>query len=448
MHGDEHNELLGLITVKDIANANMDLFDTGVLASARTSYRNVLKTLGGEMICGDPDARITTGRIFIGSSPEAMENSIGAGDLVLVSNRYETQMCAVECGAGCIVVCCGAAVPRSILARAQEKGCRIITTPYDSYAAARLISTAAPVRHFMRSAELLKFSVNTPIEDARKVMASVRHRYFPILDEKGRYCGVVSRRNLLNLHRKQIILVDHNEPAQAVDGLDQAEILEIIDHHRIGSLETGGPVYFRNEPVGCTATIIWRMYGEHGVEPPKKIAGLLLSAILSDTLMFRSPTSTPLDEAAARALAAIAGVDMTAYAEQMFEAGADLTGRTAEGRVLLRLQGVQPRRRQVRRRAVELHDGALARGGRGACRAVSARSAGPGGRADGVLHVHRCAEAGHRPDVLRQGRRRHCAGGLPRRGHGRQGVLPGVVSRKKQLIPPLMAALQARAEEE
>ena len=156
----------------------------------------------------------------------------------------------------------------------------------------------------MRNADLLKFSVNTPIEDARKVMASVRHRYFPILDEKGRYCGVVSRRNLLNLHRKQIILVDHNEPAQAVDGLDQAEILEIIDHHRIGSLETGGPVYFRNEPVGCTATIIWRMYGEHGVEPPKKIAGLLLSAILSDTLMFRSPTSTPLDEAAARALAA------------------------------------------------------------------------------------------------------------------------------------------------
>ena len=181
---DEHNELLGLITVKDIANANMDLFDTGVLASARTSYRNVLKTLGGEMICGDPDARITTGRIFIGSSPEAMENSIGAGDLVLVSNRYETQMCAVECGAGCIVVCCGAAVPRSILARAQEKGCRIITTPYDSYAAARLISTAAPVRHYMRNADLLKFSVNTPIEDARKVMASVRHRYFPIFGRK------------------------------------------------------------------------------------------------------------------------------------------------------------------------------------------------------------------------------------------------------------------------
>ncbi len=445
---DEHNELLGLITVKDIANANMDLFDTGVLASARTSYRNVLKTLGGEMICGDPDARITTGRIFIGSSPEAMENSIGVGDLVLVSNRYETQMCAVECGAGCIVVCCGAAVPRSILARAQEKGCRIITTPYDSYAAARLISTAAPVRHFMRSAELLKFSVNTPIEDARKVMASVRHRYFPILDEKGRYCGVVSRRNLLNLHRKQIILVDHNEPAQAVDGLDQAEILEIIDHHRIGSLETGGPVYFRNEPVGCTATIIWRMYGEHGVEPPKKIAGLLLSAILSDTLMFRSPTSTPLDEAAARALAAIAGVDMTAYAEQMFEAGADLTGRTAEdvffsdfkvfsrGDVKFGVGQSSYMTARSRAAAEELVAPYLPEAlGQAGVPMVFFMFTDVQKQATDLMFCGKDAAA-----IVQEAFHAEAADG--------KAVLPGVVSRKKQLIPPLMAALQARAEEE
>ena len=306
---DADQELLGLITIKDIANANMDLFDTGVLAKAGTSYRNLLSTLEAEMVVGNPDDRITEGRIFIGTSPEAMDGVVGKGDLVLVTNRYESQMCAIDCGAGCIIVCCGSAVPRTILARAQEKGCRIMTTPYDTYAAARLISTAAPVRHFMREKNLLKFSVNTPIDDARRVMASVRHRYFPILDEAGKYCGVVSRRNLLNLHRKQIILVDHNERTQAVDGLEQAEILEIIDHHRIGNLETSGPVYFRNVPVGCTATIVYQMFGEQGVEIPQKIAGLLLSAILSDTLMFRSPTSTPLDEAAAKALAGIAGED-------------------------------------------------------------------------------------------------------------------------------------------
>ena len=441
------NELLGLITVKDIANANMDLFDTGVLANAHTSYRNVLDTLEGEMICGDPEAAITTGRIFIGSSPEAMEGSIGAGDLVLVSNRYETQMCAVECGAGCIVVCCGAAVPKSILARAKEKGCSIITTPYDSYAAARLISTAAPVRHFMRRANLLKFSVNTPIEDARKVMASVRHRYFPILDEKGQYCGVVSRRNLLNLHRKQIILVDHNEPAQAVDGLDQAEILEIIDHHRIGSLETGGPVYFRNEPVGCTATIVWRMYGEQNITPPKPIAGLLLSAILSDTLLFRSPTSTPLDEAAAKALAAIAEVDIPAYAEQMFEAGADLTCRTAE---------------DVFFSDFKVFSRGDVKFGVGQSSYMTPRSRAAAEALVGPYLPEALGQAGVPmvffmfTDMQRQATDLMFCGKDAAEIVGEafhtevadgKAVLPGVVSRKKQLIPPLMAALQARAEE-
>ena len=292
---DGGGQLQGLITVADIADANMDLLDTGVLAAANTSCRNLLDTLQAELIVGDADARITRGRICIGTSPEIMEELVKPGDLVLVSNRYETQMCAIDCGAAAIIVCCGSAVPRTIVARAQEKGCAVLATPYDTYAAGRLVTTAAPVRHFMRARDLLKFSVNTPIEDASKVMASVRHRYFPILDEAGRYCGVVSRRNLLNLHRKQVILVDHNERQQAVDGLEQAEILEIIDHHRIGNLETTGPVYFRNVPVGCTATILYQMFTEQDITPSKPIAGLLLSAILSDTLMFRSPTSTPQD---------------------------------------------------------------------------------------------------------------------------------------------------------
>ena len=443
---DENSELLGLITVKDIANANMDLFDTGVLASANTSYRNVLETLEGEMLAGDPDGRITAGRIFIGSSPEVMEDNVGENDLVLVTNRYETQMCAIDCGAGCIVVCCGAAVPRTILARAKEKGCSVITTPYDSYAAARLISTAAPVRHFMRRDNLLKFSVNTPIEDARKIMASVRHRYFPILDEKGCYCGVVSRRNLLNLHRKQVILVDHNERTQAVDGLEQAEILEIIDHHRIGSLETGGPVYFRNEPVGCTATIVWRMYGENGIEPPKKMAGLLLSAILSDTLMFRSPTSTPLDKAAAEALAAIAEVDIPTYAEQMFEAGADLTGRTAEDVFLSDFKvfsrgdvkfgvGQSSYMTERSRAAAEALVGPYLPDaiGREGLPMIFYMFTDMQKQATDLMFCGHGAE-----DIVRD-----AFGAEPQDG---KAVLPGVVSRKKQLIPPLMAALQAQQE--
>lgn len=443
---DEDKELLGLITVKDIADANMDLFDTGVLAAAHTSCRNLLSTLEAEMVVGDPDTRITTGHILIGSnSPEAMEGFINPGDLVLVANRYENQMCAIDCGAAGIVVCCGSAVPRTIVARAQEKGCMVITTPYDTYAAARLVSTAAPVRHFMREKDLLKFSVNTPIEDARKIMASVRHRYFPILDEEGRYCGVVSRRNLLNLHRKQIILVDHNERTQAVDGLEQAEILEIIDHHRIGSLETSGPVYFRNVPVGCTATIVTQMFDENGIEIPKKIAGLLLSAILSDTLMFRSPTSTPLDENTAKRLAVIAGEDIPAYAEQMFEAGADLSGRTAEEVFLSDFKVFS-------RGDVKFGVGQssyMTERSRAAAEALVGPFLPEGGGQEGLPMVFymftdmktQCTDlmfCGHgAEDIVRA-----AFGVEPQNG---KAVLPGVVSRKKQLIPPLMAALQDQA---
>lgn len=327
---DKDNNLLGLITVRDIANANMDLFHTEVLAESRTSYRNLLSVLNGKLLTGDPDGAITTGQIHVGTSPEAMEELIHKGDLVMVTNRYEAQMCAIDYGAACLVVCVDAAVPQKLIERAADMGCTVIQTPYDTYAAARLVSMAVPVRHFMKTRDLLCFNVNTPVEEARKIMASVRHRYFPILDQNGKYCGVISRRNLLNMHRKRVILVDHNERSQAVDGLEEAEILEIIDHHRIGALETGGPVYFRNEPVGCTATILHAMFHEHEVEIPKDIAGLLLSAILSDTLMFHSPTCTLVDRAAAQELSGICGEDIEEYGKKMFEAGEDLTGRDAD----------------------------------------------------------------------------------------------------------------------
>ena len=317
---DSDNELQGLITIKDIADANMDLFDTAVLAAANTRCTNLLETLEAELVVGSADTHIDSGNICIGTSPEIMEELVKPGDLVLVSNRYETQMCAIDCGAQAIIVCCGSAVPRTIVARAQEKGCAVLATPYDTYAAARLISTAAPVRHFMRTKELLKFSVNTPIEDAKKVMASVRHRYFPILDENGKYCGVVSRRNLLNLHRKQVILVDHNERTQAVDGLEQADILEIVDHHRLADIETNNPIYVRNEPVGSSTTIVADMYQEKGLMPSAKMAGLMAAAIVSDTVMFKSPTCTQRDIDIANRMSRIANVSLEELGQTIFSA--------------------------------------------------------------------------------------------------------------------------------
>ena len=161
-------------------------------------------------------------------------------------------------------------------------------------------------------------------------MGKKRHRDFPILDKDDNYVGMISRRNLINAKKKQLILVDHNEESQAVDGIEDADILEIIDHHRLGSLETLGPVFFRNEPVGCTATILYRIYKERNVEITKQIAGLLCSAIISDTLMFRSPTCTSVDRAAAETLAEIAGIQIEEYAKEMFAAGSDLGNKTAD----------------------------------------------------------------------------------------------------------------------
>ena len=319
------NELEGLITVKDIATANMDLFDTGILAKSRTSYKNILETLGATMAVGSEDAVCTTGHIRIGTAtPEMLENSMEKGDIVILTNRYESQLCAIEKEASLLILCNNAKVGRTIQRIAEETGVAIMTTPVDTYAAGKLISQCAPISYYMTRSDIMKFTLVTPVADVTRVMAKVRHRYF------GKFCGMVSRRNIIALRKRRIILVDHNEATQAVEGFDQAEILEIIDHHRIGSLETSGPVYFRNQPVGCTATIITQMYDENGVEIPQKTAGLLLAAILSDTLVFRSPTCTPMDVGAANRLAKIAGVDINEFANEMFEAGEKLDGKTAE----------------------------------------------------------------------------------------------------------------------
>ena len=325
------NELEGIITVKDLATANMDVFDTGILAKSQTTYRNILETLGGTMVVGREDDVCTTGHIRIGTAtPEMLENTVEKGDIVILTNRYESQLCAIEKEASLLIICNGSKVGRTIQRIAEEMGVAIMSAPVDTYAAGKLISQCAPISYYMTRSDIMKFTLVTPVADVTRVMAKVRHRYFPILDEDGKYCGMVSRRNIINLQKRRIILVDHNEATQAVEGFDQAEILEIIDHHRIGSLETSGPVYFRNQPVGCTATIITQMYDENGMEIPPQIAGLLLAAILSDTLVFRSPTCTPLDEALAKRLAKIAGVDIDEFASEMFEAGEKLDGKTAE----------------------------------------------------------------------------------------------------------------------
>ncbi len=324
-------KLEGIITTADIATSYMDVYDSKILSSARTQYQNIVNTLDGEVVTGNPHGYFVRGKVVIAaSSPELMETFIEKDDLVVLGNRYEAQLCAIELEASCLVICQGATVSRTIKKMAEERSIVVITTPHDTFTVARLINQSMPVKHFMSRENLTMFNTTDYVEDIKDVMSKTRFRDFPVVDKRGDFYGLISRRRLMYTSKKQVILVDHNEKTQAVDGIEDADILEIIDHHRLGSLETVGPVYFRNQPVGCTATIVYQMYRENNVEIEPTIAALLCSAIISDTLMFRSPTCTPVDRAAAEDLAVIASINIEEFAQDMFRAGSNARGKTPE----------------------------------------------------------------------------------------------------------------------
>ncbi len=327
----KEGKLAGLITTGDIVAAYMDVEDERVLAEAHTPYRNVTETLDGEMVVGELDDCMETGKVVIAAgNPEMLEEVMEPGDLVILGNRYDTQLCAIEMDAGCIVVCDGAKIASSIQKQAAEHGCHVISTPHDTFTVARLINQSLPVRAIMKKDGLVSFRMDDFIEDIEPVMTQMRHRYFPVLDKNDHFVGMISRRNFLGAKKKQLILVDHNEKSQAVQGLEDAEILEIIDHHRLGTVTTLTPVFFRNQPLGSSSTIIYQMYRESGVEIDEKTAGLLLAAIISDTLLYRSPTCTAIDRAAGEELAKIAGIDAEQFAREMFRAGSHMAEKTAD----------------------------------------------------------------------------------------------------------------------
>ncbi|MCI7523121.1 MAG: putative manganese-dependent inorganic diphosphatase [Roseburia hominis] len=327
----QFGKLEGVIVTKDIATSYMDVLDNCVLSKARTQYKTIAETIDGEVYAGNEHAHFVRGKVVIATSnPEYMADYIEDDDLVILGDREEAQMQAIRSNASCIIIGGGLEVAEEVKKLAEKRDCVIITTPFDTFSVARLINQSMPIKQYMTRRDLVTFDIDDYVDDVKDVMSRVRHRDFPVLGSNGNYVGMISRRNLMNMQKKQVILVDHNEKSQAVDGIGEAEILEIIDHHRLGSLETVSPVYFRNQPLGCTSTIIYQMYQEQGVEIPKEIAGLLLSAIISDTLMFRSPTCTPLDKSVAERLAEIADVDIEDHAKKMFRAGSDFKNKTTE----------------------------------------------------------------------------------------------------------------------
>lgn len=327
----KENKLDGIITLEDIATSYMNIYESNTLATAKTPYENVIETIGGTLVVGDKNKIIEKGKVFIATAnPDLMEEYIEENDVVITGNRYESQLCAIEMGASCIIVCEGAKVSKTITKLATDRECLIITTNFDTFTVARLIHQSIPVSYFKQTKNIITFKLNDSVNDVKEIMTKNKRRDFPILKDDGTYIGMISRRNLISPKRKKVIIVDHNEVSQAVKNIEEANILEIIDHHRIGTLETVAPAYFRNQPVGCTSTIIYQMFMENNIEIPKNIAGLMCSAIISDTLLFRSPTCTAIDEQTAKKLAEICEINIEEYAFNMFRAGSDLVNKTAE----------------------------------------------------------------------------------------------------------------------
>ena len=328
---DKDGQLEGLITIGDIAKTYMDTTDSYLLSRARTQYRRIAETIAGTVIEGNEHGYFTKGKVLVGTAnPEMLKAYIEEDDLLIMGDRDEDHLQAIAQNVSCIIVGMGIEVSEKVIKLAHEKEIAIIMSPYDTFTIARLINQSIPVRYIMKTDNLVTFNTEDFTDDIQNEMIKHRHRAFPVINKKGKCIGTISRRNFLDMHKKKVALVDHNEKDQAVDNIDKAEIVEIIDHHKLGSLETMVPISFRNQPVGCTATILYEMYGEQKLEISPTIAGLLCAAIISDTLMFRSPTCTLSDKMAAGALALIAGIDIEKFAREMFKAGSNLKDKSPE----------------------------------------------------------------------------------------------------------------------
>ena len=323
--------LEGLITIGDIAKTYMDTTDSYLLSRARTQYQRIAETIGGKVVEGNGHGYFVQGKIMVATAnPDKMKEYIEEDDMIIMGNREEDHLQAIEQNVSCIIVGLGIEVTEKVLKLAHEKDIIIISSPYDTFTISRLINQSIPVKYIMKTENLVTFNTEDFTDDIQDVMIKHRHRAFPVIDKKGKCIGTISRRNFLDMHRKKVVLVDHNEKDQAVDNIDKAEIMEIIDHHKLGTLQTMQPISFRNQPVGCTGTIMYQMYGEQKLEIPSKIAGLLCAAIISDTLMFRSPTCTLQDKMAAGALALIADISIEEFAREMFKAGSNLKDKSPE----------------------------------------------------------------------------------------------------------------------
>lgn len=329
---DEHGQLLGLLSTSNIIEGYMDQWDSEVLKKAKTPVENVIDTLEANVIYLNEALKVINGDIHIAAmSGNEAKKRIHENDVVIVGGDRSDDLEELISVKPSLIILTGSLTSNEhVVNKCKEQGISIVSTPFNTYQTSQQIVQAVPVEYVMIKGDIKTFSTDDTLDYMKEVMSETRYRGYPVIDLNNRCVGSISRFALLKGLRKKVVLVDHNERGQSIPGIEEADILEIVDHHRVADIQTVGPLLFRGEPLGSTATIVTRMFEEQDVEMPSHIAGLLLGAVVSDTLLFKSPTCTPVDTKIAKKLAEIAGVDIQEFAMEMFKAGTSLVGKTVD----------------------------------------------------------------------------------------------------------------------
>jgi manganese-dependent inorganic pyrophosphatase len=433
---DEAGELAGAMTERALARRYVRESREASRLDAPTAVRAIAAVLQGEQLVGEPGAEVS-GRVWVlAMATESLPSGFQAGDVVVVGDRPDAQRIAIDVGVALLVTSNGTRPDDDVLALAEEKGTAVVTSRLDSYVTSRMITLSAPCRALMDT-EPLVVGPDDLLSDISETVKDVDYRAAVVVDGGRRPVGLVTRSDLVSPQPRRVLLVDHAEQAQSVAGVEQAEIVEILDHHHIGSIETRIPVRATFDPVGSTATLVIERFRQSGMEPTRAAATLLLGAVLSDTVILNSPTTTDRDRAVIEYLEQVLAVDATAFGREMFEnttdlarvPAAEIVARDAKdyeaGGHTLRIAQVETVGKDLGDRRDELI---------GALEAVRERE----GYALVALMV---------TDILAKASKLYLSGERPvvERAFGRQedGVidLPGVMSRKKQVAPRLLAAL-------
>ncbi|MCI7238901.1 MAG: putative manganese-dependent inorganic diphosphatase [Anaerococcus sp.] len=330
---DTDNKLVGVASLSNITKSYMDVWDDRILGRSNTPIDNVIDVLSARIIHLPEDQPEYSGKMAVfavaGDQLSDNEEVIVEGDIVISGDREEYYEPLLNKKISLLILTHGATMSDKMVELAKENNVTVLSTEYNTFMTARLLPMTIPISHVMTTDNLVYFKTEDSLEQVRDAMAESRFRSYPVVDPSGKVVGSISRFHLISSEKKKLILVDHNERNQSIDEIEEAEIVEIIDHHRVANLLTTGPIFFRAEPVGSTATIISEMYLESGIRPSKKIAGILCAAIISDTLLFRSPTTTETDKRILSRMSRIADLNPEEFADQMFRAATSLKGKSA-----------------------------------------------------------------------------------------------------------------------